>query len=87
MTNKDINKRIKCLLSQNKYLRRRIAELEKQWKEANEGCAACREEYKEIIFIERCTRIFQRNKLEKARRQRNYYNRMVQELRHGEKNV
>ena len=87
MTNKDISKRIKCLLSQNKYLRRRIAELEKRWKEANEGCAVCREKYKEIIFIERGSRILQRKELEKARRQRNYYNRMVQELRHGEKSV
>ena len=84
MTNKQIGQRIKSLLSQNKQLRRKIKELEKLRKQDKVAY-----QYLNIIYQVRnklhqdaiLENLYLQRDLENTRRQRNYYNRMVKDLR------
>ena len=82
MTNKDINKRIKCLLSQNKYLRQKLEELKKQGNIINELMRQEQLLCREVLLINKMTIAKQREELRRVRHQRNYYNRMVYDLHH-----
>lgn len=91
MTNKNIVLRIKALLSQNKHLRKKLKELEIKNKDLQEWIDIDNE-----ISLEQSKNYFElyekysdlaieypylQQNLEKARRQRNYYNRLVKDSR------
>ena len=82
MTNKNIVLRIKALLSQNKHLRQELEKLKKERNTAFEVLQQERQFWRERYFIDRMTIIRQREELRRVRHQRNYYNRMVYDLRH-----
>ena len=83
MTNKQIGQRIKSLLSQNKQLRQRIKELEKL-KGLKEEVLTLNFLLSSSFFTIESQGIENRKlqqDLNRARRKRNYYNRMVRDLR------
>lgn len=97
MTNKNIALRTKALLSQNKHLRKKLKELEIKNKDLQEWIDIDNEiigERNDFYFI-LCKKYnslsieytYLKELLEKTRRQRNYYSRMVRKLRHKEKSI
>lgn len=84
MTNKQIGQRVKSLLSQNKQLRQKVKELEKLREQENKKYQELKTFYLLLqnFYTQSLVDInYLQQNLEKARRQRNYYNRLVKDLR------